>query len=547
MKINKLYIVGVIPFLFAGCVDLDTMPEGGTLTSDQKEEIVKENPTRLAAEIAGMTASVGKQGCVFPNRNPFRDDDAGYPTVCLSQDLNGADMVSDDSGYNWFSVSSGYDDRSETYANPYMRWAVFYNQLKLANDILEIIPEDTQNSLLLTYEGQAKATRAFDYLSLVPYFQFKYKGNEDKPSVPILTDRMTGDLTNNPRASLRDVYALIIKDLTAAIERLEGYRRVSKAEIDQQVAYGLRARANLYMENWEAAAADAEEAMKGYTPYSMNDINKPGFISANDPNWMWAIILNPINMPDPYPSWISVLGSFSADAYTCGVGCYKSINKLLYDKISSSDVRKGWWVDEKLHSPNLKDVTWGTAVGDSVARLKIANVKEAFLPYTNVKFGQYGYIGSDVNAGDWCMMRVEEMLLIQAEAVGMTDLNRGKQLLESFVKSYRDPDYTCTASDKESFQDAVWFQRRVELWGEGFAMADIMRLSKPVVRFHPGKESNFPDAFRFNLAPTDEWLLMRIPQAETNNNRGIPRSANNNGGALPEMEAGANLRDGVTD
>ena len=544
----KLFILALGTGFISSCTDLNTFPEGGNFTSDQKTQTVLALPARLSADVNGMFSVIGNQYCVFGSTSS-RDDDAGYPTVCLSQDLNGPDMVSDDSGYNWFTVSSQYTDRSDTYANPYMRWAVFYNQLKLANDILATIPVDTDNPTLKVYKGQARAVRAFDYLSLVPYFQFKYKGNEDKPSVPIVTENMTGNPSNNPRAALKDVYKLIIEDLTAAIADLEGYTRNSKGEIDQKVAYGLRARANLYMENWAEAAADADKAMAGYTPYTISQVSEPTFINANDQNWMWGIILTPTNIPDAYPSWPSVLGSFSGDSYSAGVACYKSINVLLFDKIPETDVRKGWWVDKNLHSANLKNVSWGGATGDAVASLSITDVKLPFIPYTNVKFGQYGFIGNNINAGDWCIMRVEEMILIKAEATAMAgNLQSGKDILKNFITTYRNPAYvTSTASDAKTFQDEVWFQRRVELWGEGFSMSDIMRLSKNIVRFKSSVVSNFPANFKFNIANTDGYLLMRIPQKETNNNLGIPLSANNNEGSAPAPGAGSGLTDGITD
>jgi hypothetical protein len=545
---HKIFIFTLGCGLVTSCTDLDTYPEGGNFTADQKTETAAALPERLSADVNGMFSVIGNQYCVFGPVSS-RDDDAGYPTVCLSQDLNGPDMVSDNSNYNWFTVSSQYTDRADTYANPYMRWAVFYNQIKLANDILATIPADTDIPQLKIYKAQAKAVRAFDYLSLVPYFQFKYKGNEDKPSVPIVTENMVGDPSNNPRATLRAVYELIMSDLDDAITDLEGYVRISKSEIDQKVAYGLRARANLYMENWEEAAADADKAMVGYTPYSRAQISEPTFINAADQNWMWAIILTPTNIPDAYPSWPSVLGSFSGDSYSAGVGCYKSVNRLLFDKIPSSDVRKGWWVDENLHSPNLANVTWETATGDSVARLSIQDVKLPFIPYTNVKFGQYGYIGNNINAGDWCLMRVEEMYLIKAEATAMAgNLPVAKTILRDFITTYRDPSYLLSlAPSAQAFQDEVWLQRRIELWGEGFSMADIMRLGKNIVRFKEGVTSNFPDDFKFNIAANDGYLLLRIPQRETNNNQGIPLSANNNEGTAPQPGEGAALRDGVTD
>lgn len=546
--INKpsIFILGCA--LVSSCVDLDTIPEGGTFTTDQKQEVVELIPERLQADVTGMFSSVAAA-----YKNVFtsaRDDDFGYPAICLSQDLNGPDMVANNSDYNWFSTCSEYSDRSDTYANPYMRWALFYNQIKLANDILKSIPADTENATLLRYKAQAKAVRAFDYLSLVPYFQYKFKGNEDKPTVPLVTDNMEGDPSNNPRATATATYQLIIADLTEAIDILSklNYTRSSKSEIDLNVAYGLRARANLYMENWAAAASDAKEAMKGYGPYTLADVSKPAFINHTDANWMWAAIIIEDNIARALTSWPSAYSSFSAKAYTTGQGCYKMINSLLYRKISSTDIRKGWWVDEKLHSNNLKGLSWGDAIGDEISTLAIPDVKVPFLPYTNVKFAQYGGVGNDKNAGDWCMMRYEEMLLIQAEATAMGgDLSGGKALLESFIKSYRDASYVSKSADATSFQNEVWFQRRVELWGEGFSLSDIMRLGKNIVRFNSSAKTNFPDAFSFNIPANDGWLLMRIPQDETNTNAGIPLSANNNEGSQPQMGNGAGLKDGVTD
>jgi hypothetical protein len=551
MKLTYKLLVLVLGFGFiSSCTDLNTSPQGGNLTSDQKTQTALALPGRVSADINGMYAIIGKQYCVFGAASG-RDDDMGYPAACLSQDLNGPDMVSDNSGYNWFSVSSQYADRADTYANPYMRWAIFYNQLKLANDILATIPVNTDNPALKVYKAQAKAVRAFDYLSLVPYFQYKYKGNEDKPSVPINTEIPIADPSNNPRAALKDVYKLILADLTAAITDLQGYTRVSKGEIDQKVAYGLRARANLYMENWADAAADADKAMAGYTPYSRTQVSSPTFISANDQNWMWAIILTPTNVPNAYPSWPAILGSFSGDSYSAAVGCYKSINVLLFNKIPTTDVRKGWWVDDKLYSPNMANVTWtwpsGSATGNAVPPLAIPDIKLPFLPYTVVKFGQYDHIGGNINAGDWCIMRVEEMILIKAEATAMAgNLQAGKDILTNFVSTYRDPSYVAsTASTPSAFQNDVWLQRRIELWGEGFSMSDVMRLGKNIVRFTGSVTSNFPADFKFNIAATDGYLLLRIPQKETNNNTGIPLSANNNGGSQPKPGDGAGLTDGV--
>ena len=549
MKAYKLFsAVAVGSMALASCADLDTFPQSGSFTEDQKQEVVEMQPDRLAADVTGMYAANLTQYTIFGSTQG-RADDFGYPAVALSNDLNGPDMVAPNSGYNWFSTCSEYSDRSDTYANPYIRWALFYNQIKMANDIINSIPSDTEDPTLLAYRGQAKATRAFDYLNLAPYFQFKYKGNEDKPCIPLISEQMDAN-PNNPRATVQEVYAQIIADLDAAIADLEGYVRNNKGEIDQQVAYGLRARANLYMENWQAAADDAAKAMAGYTPYTREELTQPRFVASDEcgKGWLWALEITDAdyNASNSLISWPGQLGSFCEGSYSAGVGMYKSINVLLFDLIPDTDVRKGWWVDENLHSNNLTGQSWrGLATGDDIATLIVENQGKAeFLPYTNVKFGMYGGLGNNVAANDWPLMRAEEMILIQAEATAMAG-GDGKTILENFVRTYRDPQYTCPTN--RSFQDEVWFQRRVELWGEGFAMADIMRLGKNVVRVKNGVTSNFPEAYQFNVAANDPWLLMRIPQDETNANTGIPPTANNTGGQMPVQGDGAGLTDGVTD
>ena len=202
-------------------------------------------------------------------------------------------------------------------------------------------------------------------------------------------------------------------------------------------------------------------------------------------------------------------------------------------------------MDENLHSDLLDGLTWGKASGQDIPAYTITDVKVAFVPYTNVKFGMKSGIGSATNDCDWCIMRAEEMLLIEAEGLAMSQQEaQAKHKLEDFVQNYRDPNYVCTATSKEDLQNEIWKQRRIELWGEGFAMADIMRLNKPVVRFHGTDTENWPDAFCFNVEANDPYLLLRIPQKESNNNSGIE---NNTGGNKPVSLQNPNLRDGVTD
>ncbi len=540
MKImNKIWIlVFSTAFLFSCTEMLDTMPEGSVTTEQQKKDVAEMIPERLSADINGLYSMMSQQFPIY-GEDRGRDDDFGYPMVCMSNDMNGADMWSTDDAYNWFTVASDYEDRTYTYANPYMRWALFYNQIKAANDILAAIPDDTDVETLLNYKGQALAVRAFDYLNLVQQYQFNYVGNEDKLSVPIVTPGMSDP--ENPRARVDTVYALIMKDLNEAIELLEGGpARANKAAVDQQVAYGIRARANLVMHNYSAAASDAANARAGYTLLSKEHVSTPAFYDASESSWMWALIINPSNITNHYGTWPSKMSSFPGLGYTTEVACWKGINNLLFDLIPETDVRKGWWVNDTLYSPLLNDLVWDGAVGQEIADYA------GYYPYTNVKFGVENGPGNTDMAEDWCIMRAEEMLLIEAEGKAMSgSLGEAKTLLETFIQENRDPNYTCDATTPEEMQDEIWFQRRVELWGEGFAWSDIMRLKKNMVRFVDGVDSAFPDKFKFNMASNDGYLLLRIPQAEITSNTGIGEGDNNNEGTLPQSGDGAGLTDGV--
>lgn len=539
-RLNKFALLAIGGIWLTACSDInDIDSEGYRITDEQIENSTEVIPSRVEAKIAGMYSYMGTVCAAFPSDT--RDDDGGYPMICLSQDLNGPDMVCANNGYNWFSVSSQYSDRAETYANPFARYAIFYNQIKSANDIIASIDPNTEDETQRIYLGQAKAVRAFDYLCLAPYYQFRYATSKDKPCVPLITEETT-EFTNNPRATVGKIYEQIMKDLNSAIELLEGYdRKGDKSRIDQQVAYGLRARANLYMEQWEDAYNDADKAVAEYSPYTKEAISKPAFCKISDKSWMWGINVAISNVSkNIYPTPAGQLGSFSGDSYTAGTGMYKTINTLLYNKIPLSDIRKQWWVNDKLKSEALNGQSWGAAAGNDIATLEIEGVKVKFLKYTNVKFGMKSGFGSANNDNDWCIMRAEEMILIKAEALAQQNKNTEAATALKDLMKERDASWNKTSVTV----DDIWLQRRIELWGEGFSMADIMRLGKPVVRFHGSNKENWPDAFCFNIAADDPWLLLRIPQKETNNNGAIE---NNTGGNQPKALQNANLTDGVTD
>ena len=276
------------------------------------------------------------------------------------------------------------------------------------------------------------ASRAFDYLQLIQTYQLTYIGHETANGVPLVLETTSDtELMNNPRASVQQVYGRIMEDLDEAITLLTGASaRADKAEISVEVAYGLRARANLLMGKWAAAASDAAKAYGTSAPYSVADVSQPTFYNATDNAWIWGIVVTTEDYlaKTGIVNWPSNLCSLTGMGYTTAASAtdvaYRLINKNLWAKIPETDVRKGWWVDEDLHSPVLdnglgEDYAYYWANG----MFNGGTFPSKFSPYTNVKFGpDNGTFADTDNAQDWPLMRVEEMKLIEAEALGRDNL-----------------------------------------------------------------------------------------------------------------------------
>jgi hypothetical protein len=255
---------------------------------------------------------------------------------------------------------------------------------------------------------------------------------------------------------------------------------------------------------------------------------------------MWAALVSPSDraVTTGIINWVSHMVTFDTSGYT-SVGGVRQINQILWDLIPGSDVRKGWWVDADLQSPLINGMEYnGLPVAEALA--------SSFYPYVNVKFHDYeSKLGGEDNASDWIMMRREEMVLIEAEGLAMSGkLPEGKAALEAWIKAYRDPNYTSTAATAEEFQNEVWFQRRIELWSEGFAYFDLMRLNKNMVRTVEGKTSTFLATFQFNVEAGDPVWLWLIPDHEINGNLGVTNDENPLS-EPPQEGAGAGLTDGV--
>ena len=493
MKINKIFYLAFASLLTVSCADLDTAPEGSTVTADQKASVVENNPDRVSASVAGITSMFS----VYQNVAETHDD-FGYPSIMLSLDCHGLDLVGIDVGYNWFSWGFDFVDRGYTARTTRVIWTTLYNQIYSANSVISIIDAETKDSKLQFYLAQALAVRAFDYFNLAQCYQFTYKGNEDAPCVPLILNTNAEEAASQgiARNTVKDVYARIKQDLDDAVKLLEATEmsRPDKRYVSLDVAYGLRARVELVMQDWAAAAEDAQKAINSSKskPASIEDVSKPTFKDITETDWMWGVLIAETDrvVTSGIVNWPSHMGSLNYGY--ASVGAWRRINSSLYDEIPASDIRKGWFLGPDKTSPNLS------------AEQQSYVTNTAKCPaYTQVKFAPYGdEIYTGTNANDIPLMRVEEMYLILAEAQAMGgNPSAGKATLEGFVQTYRDASYKVYGSTAEEVQNAVWMQRRIELWGEGQSYFDLMRLRKGINRVSTGwaKMDDAMKAYNYNI------------------------------------------------
>ena len=255
---------------FTGCQEIDTFPEGNTITSDQKDQIAELDPTKVEAGINAIFSQFSQYMANKGAMGAERHNDIGYPTIMLATDANGYDVISDTNGYNWTGFSITFEDRIYTSNECQMVWNNVYGIIYASNNVIAFIPEETDmTSLNKKFLGQAKAARAFGYFTLAQLYQFNYIGHQSAPCVPLITDKNSEEATLNgmPRATVEEVYKQILTDLDSATDLLnaaeaEGEGRADRRYINASVTYGLKARVYLTMQNWKEAVAAASKALE---------------------------------------------------------------------------------------------------------------------------------------------------------------------------------------------------------------------------------------------------------------------------------------------
>lgn len=430
----------------------------------------------------------------------------------IAADVMGEDMIVSAQGSGWFWYECIYDVKTAITAQawrPYDMWNFYYtiianvNYIIAAKETMEGTPEDVNYVI-----GQAYALRAYSYFMLAQWYCRNFQNHPEDPGIPIYTGPTTSETEGAPRGTLTETYAQIDADIDTAVARLtNSYRQTHKSHIDMYVANGIKARIRLTEERWEEALEAARIAKQGA---SLTTEVTSGMNSIGQADVLWGAQIIP-DQSGIYASFFMHMVSDGGDGY--GNTAHKQINKELYAKMATNDIRRAWW--------NPTDASNGDG------------------GYQQTKFQ---WANKSTYEGDYIFMRTPEMYLIEAEALCMLGRDAEAQdVLEEFMQ-YRQEGYTAASKtgqglpvvngrDPEtgSLREEIILQRRLELWGEYGRILDIRRLKQGFQRttdmgwtaptLLSGLHTDDPESY--------DWVLT-IPQAEFDGNKALNQNEDQN-------------------
>lgn len=476
----------------------------GSCSSDYLDtEYTRHLDAQAAGEAAGRNPDVFLNG-MWSWQVTYSDahDSFGLMSTLLAKDMMSEDISV--SAFHWFCYDYDFDNREFNYRRTRKDWELFYTDIAKANDIISSFPQGASTAGEKALLGQALAIRGMAYTYLPQIYQtyMNQDGsiNRSAAGVPIILTSADGYSLDEldalkGRNTVGDVLDQAEKDLTAAVENLSAasYTRPSKNYVDLSVAQGLLARYYLLTQQWDKAASAANAARQGYKQRGNAELHD-GFMSLSTNDVMWGFIHTP-ETETTYASYFSHISNL-APGYAGLNYCAKLIDARLYSQIADDDYRKTLFNDE------AGDATQPTS--------------GARLPYASLKFG---------NTGDWCMhyiyMRAAEMVLIEAEALARQGQNAQAATVLKELMSNRQPSWNQSSVSV----DDVLLQRRIELWGEGFAYFDLKRNNRGIDRNYDG--SNHLAGYLHTIPAFDVRWTYQIPQTEMQENSHIQDSEQN--------------------
>lgn len=528
--IISLLVAAAAVSVLPGCIQ-ETFPLEGAATSEQ----MAESAAAMKGSVDGMVAQ-SYQPYYFYGRSNQLEYDISYAGLLITYSRMTNDLVNNSAtiGYDWwcgYCGAFGYvmNANNSRQTVPYM---TLYKIIKSANDIIgPLAALEELNADQQIYLGTAYVYRALMYHDIYNMYLPAPNKYTDVSAVEGLTGPIVLSSAEpeseykTARAPKEAMSAQVLSDLDNAELLLDGYTPTSNRYPGIAVVYGLKARMYLAMSDYADAALYARLAIEasGKTPLTAAQWHDPktAFCDANGNNsWMWYYSISGNNMGN-----LCNPTGFLAGESDWGYNSltHLAIHKWLYDRLNRSDFRKRSFIDPDRETYPASYYEWGDQAGflKDYPFEKLPNYMSLKIRCKGGDWQTYSVGG----AVDWPIMRVEEMYLIEAEAVGMSQGEAaGVALLEDFMQTYRDPDYSYEAAAAtfdqgfvKNFQEEVLFQKRVEFLEEGVGFFDAKRIRPGMKTWYAGSNV-IHDTMKYDVEEVSPYWNFVIPNSELENN-----------------------------
>lgn len=486
MKKIKYFIAAItIGFITTSCAnDLNTLPEGDI--SGEQLNNDSSSPEKILGGIYLDLRSNGAGGTTVHS-------DFGIMGIKAGADLMSNDVIQSTNQH--LGMFYNYEATNASNIASEIVWTTFYARIFVINKLLDDLDKNA-NVKNRAIAGQLLALRAYSYFYLVRFYANDYNGHQSEPGLPlVLTAKNPSQ--GLPRSTVAEVYGQIKKDIEESITLLDTYARPSRAQIDKRTAKAIAAEIFLETGDYIKAAQYAEESKQGVGLMTEDDYTTTGFSNINNPEVIWGFhnTISTMSIGNYYASFFSMFDNTN-EGYAGAAQIRKLIDKRLYEAIPETDYRK------KVFN------------GSQAATYTFNGKTKNYPPYVSWKFKD-----PTLFEGDYIYIRASSLYYVQAEALARQGREAEARQVLFDITSKRDKAYTLSTKSGNELINEIVLQKRIELWGEGYAWFDMKRLNTPLERVYTGTNHTFG---RFNLTP--DKFRFQIPNKEINNNPQIKQN-----------------------
>lgn len=520
-KIHISYtLLSVLCAILSACSSawLTNDPTGDTLTKDQY--LSQQNNVR------GTVLGIYSIMCSASSQEFF-----GQRSIDMYGDLLSGDMTMTSISHNWFA----YANQGYAYIYRSSIWSFYYRIIRQCNKGINLIEQQGCRTAAEMAAGSAEdkengyyyaillATRGWAYAGLQRFFSMQHCTDPDTElSVPIYTQDATStdSIYGAPRATISQVYQRIEEDLRRSLSYYDAcYQRENKLMMNRTVARTTLANAYLNQGRNDSALYYARQAIDyakkdGFAILSSSQLFNTGFNDVENNNWIWGENVTTENKGSLASFW----GHVDIFTYSYArMGDVMGIDSLLYEDIVAKkwDGRYYWW--NYFYNANPK----------TYAAFRYAPDRKFFSHKNSTSLATSALDREYLN--DNLFMRVEVPYLIAAEAAAREgDIATARDYLFSITnqrvlggKTTEYNDWKSSLNTQEALLDAILYNWRVELWGEGYGMQTFVRYNQPR-QLAPGQqlrnEGHENPFYIVPGAPAKKCWTFQIPTSEYNHN-----------------------------